>query len=94
MIEIRKESGDDRDYFKGLISRPKSGAKGDMAFTLPAWNIDPLVQKQLEAKAYFESETESPLVRYDEFTARIEVPTDSEVLALFEHAIAWAFIVR
>lgn len=62
VAEIRKESGDTRDYFKGIVSRSKSGKKWDILFTPPDWNVDPLVLKDLHAKAYFEPETEYPLV--------------------------------
>ncbi len=62
VVEIRKESGDSRDFFKGIVSRSKSGKKWDILFTPPGWKVDPLVQKHLQAKAYFESETEYPLV--------------------------------
>jgi hypothetical protein len=62
VVEIRKESGDSRDYFKGIVSRTKTGEKWDISFTPPPWNVDPLVQKHLNVKAYFESGTEYPLV--------------------------------
>jgi hypothetical protein len=62
VIQIRKESGDNRDYYEGMVSRSESRKKWDILFTPPIWNVDPLVQKQLHAKAYFEQETEYPLV--------------------------------
>ena len=61
-VEIRKETGDGRDYYKGQVSQLSSGNKWDILFTPPGWNVDPLCQKNLQAKAYFESETEYPLV--------------------------------
>jgi hypothetical protein len=61
-VEIRKETGDSRDYYKGIVSQSNSGKKWDILFTPPGWNVDPLFQKHLQAKAYFESETEYPLV--------------------------------
>lgn len=62
VVEIRKESGDTGDYIKGIVSRSRSGKKWDILFTPPDWNVDPLVLKDIHAKAYFESETEYPLV--------------------------------
>lgn len=62
VVQIRKESGDSRDYFKGRVSRPKSGKKWDILFTSPGWTVDPLLHKHLRAKAYFEAETEYPLI--------------------------------
>jgi hypothetical protein len=61
VVEIRKESGDDRDYFKGTVYR-ESKDKWDICFTPPLWNVDPILQKRFHARVYFESETEYPLV--------------------------------
>jgi hypothetical protein len=61
VVEIRKELGDDRDYVKGTIYRA-SKDKWDMSFAPPLWNVDPILLKTLHAKAYFEPETEYPLV--------------------------------
>jgi hypothetical protein len=61
LVEIRKESGDDRDYIWGTVYR-ESKDKWDVLFSGPLWNVDPILQKPLHAKAYFEPETEYPLV--------------------------------
>jgi len=61
IVEIRKESGDDRDYVKGRVYRV-SKEKWDISFAPPLWNVDPVLQKKLHAKVYFEPETEYPLV--------------------------------
>jgi hypothetical protein len=61
ILEIRKESGDDRDYVKGRVYRV-SKEKWDISFAPPLWNVDPVLQKKLHAKVYFEPETEYPLV--------------------------------
>jgi hypothetical protein len=61
VVEIRKESSDGRDYIWGTVSRePKD--QWDILFSSPLWNVDPILQKPLHAKAYFEPETEHPLV--------------------------------
>ena len=62
LVQILKESGDSRDYYKGIATRSESGEKWDILFTPPMWNVDPLVQKQIHANAYFEPETGCPLV--------------------------------
>ncbi len=61
LVEIRKESGNDRDYVKGTVYR-ESRDKWDVSFAPPPWNVDPILQKTLQAKVYFERETEYPLV--------------------------------
>jgi hypothetical protein len=49
VVEIRKESGDDRDYVKGTVYR-ESKDKWDMSFAPPLWNVDPILLKTLHAK--------------------------------------------
>jgi len=61
VVEVRKESGDDRDYVKGTVYRGSKN-KWDISFAPPLWNVDPILHKTLQAKAYFEPETEYPLV--------------------------------
>jgi hypothetical protein len=61
VVEIRKESGDDRDYVMGTVYRESEG-KWDMSFAPPLWNVDPILLKTLCAQVYFEPETEYPLV--------------------------------
>jgi hypothetical protein len=61
VVEIRKESGDDRDYIWGTVYR-ESKDKWDVLFSGPLWNVDPILQKPLHAKAYFEPEAGYPLV--------------------------------
>jgi hypothetical protein len=61
VVEIRKESSDDRDYIWGTVYR-ESKDKWDVLFSGPLWNVDPILQKPLHAKAYFEPDAEYPLV--------------------------------
>jgi hypothetical protein len=61
VVEIRKESGDDRDYIWGTVYR-ESKDKWDVLFSGPLWNVDSILQKPLHAKAYFEPEGGYPLV--------------------------------
>lgn len=61
VVEIRKESGDNRDYIRGTVYR-ESRDKWDVLFSGPPWDVDPILQKPLHAKAYFEPESEAPLV--------------------------------
>lgn len=61
LVKIRKESGNDRDYVKGTVYRESRG-EWDVSFTPPRWNVDPILQRTLQAKVYFERETEYPLV--------------------------------
>ncbi len=61
-VEIRKESGDSRDFIKGRVSRSKSGEEWDILFTPPSWKIDLVVEKPRHAEAYFESGTGFPLI--------------------------------
>jgi hypothetical protein len=61
LVEIRKESGNDRDYVKGTVYR-ESKDNWDISFAPPLWNVDPILQKTLQAKVYFERGTEHPLV--------------------------------
>jgi hypothetical protein len=61
LVEIRKESGSDRDYVKGTVFR-ESKDQWDVSFTPPRWDVDPVLQKTLRANVYFESETGQPLV--------------------------------
>lgn len=61
IVEISKESGDDRDYVKGKVYRG-SKEQWDISFAPPLWNVDPILQKKLNAEVYFEPETEYPLV--------------------------------
>jgi hypothetical protein len=61
VVEIRKETGDDRYYLKGMVYR-ESKDTWDVSFTPPSWNVDSILQKTLPAKAYFDPGTGYPLV--------------------------------
>ncbi len=60
-VEIRKESGDDRDYVMGTVYR-ESKDTWNISFTPPLWNVDPFLQKTFHAKVYFEPQTGYPLI--------------------------------
>lgn len=62
IIELRIESGDSRDFIHGLVSHQYTGKKWDVLFTPPGWKVDSLVNKAVEAEAYFESVTDHPLI--------------------------------
>jgi hypothetical protein len=61
VVEILKETGDDRDYLKGTVYRDSKDT-WNVSFTPPSWNVDPVLLKTLPATAYFDPETGYPLV--------------------------------
>jgi hypothetical protein len=60
-VELRKESGDGRDYVTGTVYRGAE-EKWEIPFSPPLWNVDPFLQKTLHAQVYFETRSEYPLV--------------------------------
>lgn len=60
-VEIRKESGDGRDYVRGKVCRDANN-QWDVLFSGPLWDVDPVLLRPLQAKAYFEPASGAPLV--------------------------------
>lgn len=60
-IEIRKETGEGRDYISGVVWQDES-VQWHVPFTPPGWDINPILNKNLHAKAYFEMGTGCPLI--------------------------------
>ncbi|MCC7033048.1 MAG: hypothetical protein IT179_09475 [Acidobacteria bacterium] len=61
LVELRKESGDGRDYVKGTVHRETKDT-WDVSFAPPSWNVDPVLQKTHQAKVYCEPQIGYPLV--------------------------------
>jgi hypothetical protein len=60
-VEIRKEAGDARDFFRGRILR-EPDEEWNVQFASPSWDTKPLLDRRVPAKVFVESGSGLPLV--------------------------------